>query len=670
MRKGKEASYPGRILYSRLMKSTLYLVMIAAIGMAVFCVLSSICCSRLDDYKGTESNQERYLEYNAWKQAREIMRIYLTQDMEQVELYVEQENISYAIHMVTGRRVGGNYKEYDEVLYLGTKELEYEYQFTDGILEGQVNNKWDAQQYRIKIAYLELDQVWAVCPYLEGIPDALMQWREDFLNTFWIAMGIAIVSLLYLLWVSGYQPGSREIHPGRWTDFPIELAQLWWVGAVIVWLWERGRMRIKEIPISWSEGSGTVLEAMKQCVWEKTIVGMLIGILLTGFLLHMSLYVKAGKRWENSLVWKIVQAPKKVLSQLSLVKKTLILVILVCCLEAAGIGLIQYRLQGVNSTADHPLGISGYDWWMIWGIWALEKGLLTALALRLTSHVMRLRISAGQLAEGNLGYQMSLKGMKGKMREFGQDMNAISQVVADAVEDRMKSEHLKTELITNVSHDIKTPLTSIINYADLIGREQTENEKITEYAQVLHRQSTRLKKLIEDLMEVSKISTGNMEAHLERCQAGVLLNQAMGEFEQRLQEKEIELIVKQGETPVWIMADPRLLWRILDNLMSNICKYAQNQTRVYLSMEIRENQAVLIFKNISKYALDVEASELLERFVRGDRSRHTEGSGLGLSIAKSLTQLQGGHMELAVDGDLFKVTLTFPIVIGEEMDDS
>lgn len=186
----------------------------------------------------------------------------------------------------------------------------------------------------------------------------------------------------------------------------------------------------------------------------------------------------------------------------------------------------------------------------------------------------------------------------------------------------MRSERLKTELITNVSHDIKTPLTSIINYADLISREQTDNAKIAEYAEVLHRQSSRLKKLIEDLMEVSRASTGNLEVLLERCQAGVLLSQAMGEFEHRLEERGIELIVRQSQEPVWIMADPRMLWRILDNLMTNICKYAQSNTRVYLSLETTgfktgEEQAVLVFKNISSHPLEMDASELMERFVRG-----------------------------------------------------
>ena len=228
-----------------------------------------------------------------------------------------------------------------------------------------------------------------------------------------------------------------------------------------------------------------------------------------------------------------------------------------------------------------------------------------------------------------------------------------------AVEERMKSERLKTELITNVSHDIKTPLTSIINYADLIVEEPTENARITEYAEVLKRQSARLKKLIEDLMEASKASTGNIEVHMVPCEVGVLLTQTMGEYEQRLAELGLELVARQPEHPVRIMADGKLLWRVFDNLLNNICKYAMGGTRVYLTVEERDDKVAIAFKNISKYPLDISAEELKERFVRGDKSRHTEGNGLGLSITQSLTQLQGGELELTVDGDFFKVVLMF-----------
>ena len=345
--------------------------------------------------------------------------------------------------------------------------------------------------------------------------------------------------------------------------------------------------------------------------------------------------------------------------------KVLSVVILSCALEAAGLAVVRHGIMGAQELETARGWLSGPVGWILWILWGAEKAVLTILALRTADSITRLRTSGQELAGGNLGYQIPLEGMNGELLRFAQDMNAISHVVADAVEDRMKSEHLKTELITNVSHDIKTPLTSIINYADLIGRNPLDSEKTEEYARVLYRQSTRLKKLIEDLMEVSKAATGNLEVHLERCQAGVLLSQAMGEYEQRLQEKEIDLIVRQGQEPVWIMADTRMLWRIFDNLMTNICKYAQSGTRVYLLLETQEDQAVLTFKNISSLPLDVDAAELMERFVRGDRSRHTEGNGLGLAIARSLTELQGGTMQLITDGDLFKVILSFAIAENE-----
>ncbi len=196
----------------------------------------------------------------------------------------------------------------------------------------------------------------------------------------------------------------------------------------------------------------------------------------------------------------------------------------------------------------------------------------------------------------------------------------------------------------------------------MICGEKTENGRIEEYAEVLFRQSGRLKKLLEDLIEASKATTGSLEVNLEPCEVGVLLTQAVGEYQQRMEEKELELIVRQPEEPVNIMADGRHLWRVFDNLLNNICKYSRECSRVFLSIEVREGRAFIVFRNMSKYILDIPPEELEERFVRGDRSRNMEGSGLGLSIAKSLTQLQGGGMEIVTDGDLFKVILNFEIL--------
>lgn len=272
----------------------------------------------------------------------------------------------------------------------------------------------------------------------------------------------------------------------------------------------------------------------------------------------------------------------------------------------------------------------------------------------------KLRNATDALADGNLNYEIDLSGMHGDFREIAENLNSISEGMNIAIEQRLKSERMKTELITNVSHDLKTPLTSIINYANLIGQEKCENVKITEYSEVLVRQSVRMKRLIEDLVEASKASTGNLEVQLETCEAEILLTQAAGEFEQKLHDAGLELKVVQPENSVKIMADSRRLWRVFDNLMNNICKYGQRGTRVYLILEETEKQAVITFKNTSHAELNFSADELTERFVRGDVSRNTEGNGLGLSIAKSLTELQNGTFDLQIDGDLFKVILKFP----------
>ena len=226
----------------------------------------------------------------------------------------------------------------------------------------------------------------------------------------------------------------------------------------------------------------------------------------------------------------------------------------------------------------------------------------------------------------------------------------------------MKSERMKTELITNVSHDIKTPLTSIINYADLIGKVETDNTTIKEYADVLHRQSEKLKRLIDDLIEASKASTGNIELNMERCDLNVIIPQITGEYNDRLNEMGLSLITKVPEEPVLIMADGRRLWRVFDNLMGNILKYSLPGTRVYITMVRQNGEAIIVFKNTSRDPIDLTPEELTERFVRGDESRNTEGNGLGLSIAKSLVELQGGAISLYADGDLFKVILRFPLI--------
>lgn len=299
----------------------------------------------------------------------------------------------------------------------------------------------------------------------------------------------------------------------------------------------------------------------------------------------------------------------------------------------------------------------------------LEKaiyGIILAIAL---INMNKLKKAATEIAGGNTAYEVDTEKMLWEFKKHGENLNSIKDGIQIAVEDRMKSERMKTELITNVSHDIKTPLTSIISYVDLLSKEEIESEKAKEYIEVLDRQSARLKKLIQDLIDASKASTGNMPVEITSLDSRVLLEQALAEYAEKLDVKKLKLLINCQTENTMVKADGKLLWRTFDNIVGNIVKYAQDNTRVYIDMEetrvslddaSSDNSKKMLkvsFKNISKDELNISGEELMERFVRGDSSRNTEGSGLGLSIAKSLMEIQNGNLEIIVDGDLFKVVL-------------
>ena len=265
------------------------------------------------------------------------------------------------------------------------------------------------------------------------------------------------------------------------------------------------------------------------------------------------------------------------------------------------------------------------------------------------------------LSSGDIGHMIELEGLKGKELSTAQKINHISTGLSQAINEQVKSERLKADLITNVSHDLKTPLTSIINYVDLIKREHIDNEKINSYIEILDNKSKRLKTLTEDLVEVSKASSGNLKLDIAPIDLVELVLQTNAEFEDKFSDASLELLCTVPDEPAVIEADGRRLWRVLENLYNNAAKYALKGTRVYVDVVISEGKVTFTIKNISAAKLNISPDELTERFVRGDVSRTTEGSGLGLSIAQSLTKLQGGEFTIEIDGDLYKANVSFPL---------
>ena len=297
-----------------------------------------------------------------------------------------------------------------------------------------------------------------------------------------------------------------------------------------------------------------------------------------------------------------------------------------------------------------------------YGVFLVMKLIELLAVLYIAVSLRTLQKGGEKLARGDFSSPIDTRYLLWDFKRYGQELNDVQGGLEQAVQEQMKAEHLKTELITNVSHDIKTPLTSIVNYVDLLKKEDMPSPAAREYVDVLDRQSHRLKKLTEDLVEASKASSGALNVELQPTDVNVLLSQIEGEYQERLAACHLTLVTQPPAPGTMIQADSRLLSRVMDNLVSNVCKYALENTRVYVTAAVRDGQAVISFKNVSRDELNISPDELMERFVRGDASRHSEGSGLGLSIARSLVQLQGGTFALSIDADLFRADIVFPLI--------
>ena len=388
--------------------------------------------------------------------------------------------------------------------------------------------------------------------------------------------------------------------------------------------------------------AGTLMHNRVNGLGEAGVFGGVITFLLNFLFLcgYLSLVrrIKTRTLWKNSVLYAVLKHFYRMVGRWKVTTKVML---------SYGMFLLVNMLLFFFGS----LGI------MLLVIFDFAAGLILLQQARQRKQILE---GIRKISEGDLNYQIPIEKLSGDSLLLAEAVNHIGEGLSTAVEQSVKDERLKTDLITNVSHDIKTPLTSIINYVDLLKREDIPNERARNYIAILEDKSQRLKHLTDDLVEASKISSGNVKLELVRINFQELINQTNGEFSEKFEERELQLVVNMPKEPVIIEADGRRLWRIIENLYGNVAKYAMPRTRVYVELTVVGHMVRFHVKNISEQPLNIDAGELTERFIRGDVARSTEGSGLGLSITKTLTELQKGSFDIYLDGDLFKVTIIFP----------
>ncbi|MFQ9310213.1 MAG: histidine kinase dimerization/phospho-acceptor domain-containing protein [Paraclostridium sordellii] len=389
-----------------------------------------------------------------------------------------------------------------------------------------------------------------------------------------------------------------------------------------------------------------------------SIIAKFIAItLLTIWIIYFKNLDKKKYLTTNSITYNvcrffinIIKNIIKYKNKLPLVKR-LILVELIIVIIAGLIFMFLYTTEYWYNPVFMLIAISGYI--------TLSLAIITGIILNKVDYLDKIIKGTKEIKNGNINHKIEVKG-KDTLAIFAQDINNLSEGLENAIDEKFRSERMKAELITNVSHDLKTPLTSIINYVDLIKKEENiEPEYLKDYINVLDNKSKRLKVLIEDLFEASKASSGNIELNIEKLDLNQLLRQSIGENEEKISKANLDLKVNLPKEQIYINCDGKRMYRVFENLLINISKYSLHNTRVYIDMKLEEEKAYISFKNISAYELNFEADEIIERFKRGDLARNTEGSGLGLAIARDLVELQGGDFDIQIDGDLFKVNVVF-----------
>ena len=623
-------------------KFLLFLI-INILGMTAFgCVCASAVCIQEDFYDITEeeyyqTKDDSFIYYNA---------IAETENLVGINNY-HVENMSIEVKDEDGKLIAST-RDYKDVSVAAGKSGEFAnyklYTFDMNLVygeDGEYKHSHDSYSEPGDVVVKATVNVYANTEALTQFSAFDRQIVHLVISSRYIIYPIGILSVIAaiaafvaLMCVTGKKPGSEEIALGPVGRIPFDLlvAGFVFVSSVGVFIAGSAPGRFEII-------FGILLIFL--------VMNMMLGLCVT-----FAARVKLHTLIKGLLIYKIIMLIGKFFK---LIIKGILSIPLIwrTVLIFGGISFFEIIVMAASGFESDVISIG----------WFFEKLLLGPAILYIALMLRKLKIAGDKLAAGDITYRASTKGLWGDFKKHAVNLNAVSDSVTIAVEERLKSERMKTELITNVSHDIKTPLTSIINYASLMGTTDPSDPKMSEYSEVVVRQSEKLKRLIEELVEASKASTGNLEivpAPLDCC---TFVSQTAGEYKEKIENAGLTLVTNAPEEPVMIMADGRRMMRIYDNLMNNICKYSQPGTRVYLTLEVINGVAVTTFKNTSSAELNISADELVERFVRGDQSRNTEGNGLGLSIAKSMTELQGGKFNIDIDGDLFKVTLSFPVTV-------
>lgn len=441
-----------------------------------------------------------------------------------------------------------------------------------------------------------------------------------------------ILTLVYLILAAGHRKEDSEIHLNHFDKIKTEFLI---IGFVLV---------MSELLMMIARINNTKLETSGLLVASGTVCLVTDSLFLLFFLSIVRL-MKAEKLWENSLAYWLGKGIQKTFRERRITVRILIVFmahLLICFVLA--------------------LGTFYYHKIFCLILLMIFSGAECYALLRAAVERYQILVGVEKIRAGALDTKIETEELHGDDRLLAEAINNIRAGLLHAVDDNTKNERMKADLITNVSHDIKTPLTSIINYVNLIKREDIENERVKGYIKILDEKSQRLKQLTEDLVEASKVSSGNVQLDMQVIDLVELVYQTAGEFNEKFEQRELTIVTKLPREAVFIMADGRRLYRVIENLYNNVAKYAMQKTRVYVEVSAGEEKVIFSIKNVSEKALAIEnsnAGDLTERFTRGDSSRTTEGSGLGLSIAKNLTQLMGGQFDISIDGDLFRAMLVF-----------